>query len=305
MELSKSDFTFLPKHSKAAGETITRPGLTYWQDVWRRFRQNKMAILGLAIIILLILAALFGPYFCPYTYYEQDYTTRNSPPSSAHWFGTDALGRDLFVRTLYGARISLAVGIFASLTNLAIGVIYGGIAGYFGGWVDNVMMRIVDIMYAIPLTLFIILLMVVFEPGLVNIFIAIGVVYWLDMARIVRGQILSLKERDFVLAARVLGVSKMRILFRHLIPNALGPIIVTATMGIPLAIFTEAFLSFIGLGVSAPKASWGMLASYGKENLMSNPYQLFFPAAAICITMLAFNFVGDGLQDALDPRQRK
>jgi oligopeptide transport system permease protein len=305
MELSKSDFIITPKDNLSSGEVIARPNLTYWQDARRRFRQNKMAMVGFWILVVLILAAIFGPYLSPHTYFEQDYTARNSPPSMAHWFGTDALGRDLFVRTLYGARISLAVGIFASITNLLIGVVYGGIAGYFGGMVDNIMMRIIDIMYAVPLTLFIILLMVVFEPGLVNIFIAIGVVYWLDMARIVRGQILSLKERDFVLAARVLGVSKFRILFRHLIPNAMGPIIVTATMGIPLAIFTEAFLSFIGLGVSAPMASWGMLASSGKENLMSNPYQLIFPAAAICVTMLAFNFVGDGLQDALDPRQRK
>jgi oligopeptide transport system permease protein len=304
MELAKIDFNQLPEDF-AVSEKIVRPNLSYWQDVWRRFCQNKMALFGLGIILFIVLIAIFGPYFSQYTYFEQDYSAMSQGPSAAHWFGTDNLGRDLFVRTLYGARISLAVGVFASIMNFVIGVVYGGISGYFGGRVDNVMMRIIDILYAVPLTLFVILLMVIFEPGLVNIFIAIGAVYWLDMARIVRGQILSLKEQDFILAARVIGVSKRKILFRHLVPNAMGPIIVTATMGIPMAIFTEAFLSFIGLGVSAPMASWGMLASAGKENLLSYPYQLFFPAAAICITMLAFNFLGDGLQDALDPRQRK
>lgn len=304
MELAKIDFNQLPEDF-AVSEKIVRPNLSYWQDVWRRFCQNKMALFGLGIILFIVLIAIFGPYFSQYTYFEQDYSAMSQGPSAAHWFGTDNLGRDLFVRTLYGARISLAVGVFASIMNFVIGVVYGGISGYFGGRVDNVMMRIIDILYAVPLTLFVILLMVIFEPGLVNIFIAIGAVYWLDMARIVRGQILSLKEQDFILAARVIGVSKRKILFRHLVPNAMGPIIVTATMGIPMAIFTEAFLSFIGLGVSAPMASWGMLASAGKENLLSYPYQLFFPAAAICITMFAFNFLGDGLQDALDPRQRK
>lgn len=305
MELSRIDFELVPLNSEQAAQESNRPSLTYWQDVWRRFKQNKAAMLGLGIIIFLVLAAFLGPSFCKYTYSQQDYSAINQGPSAAHWFGTDNLGRDLFVRNLYGARISLAVGFFASIINLIIGIIYGGIAGFFGGRIDNILMRIVDILYAIPLVLFVILLMVILEPGLINIFIAIGAVYWLDMARIVRGQILSLKEQDYVLAARTLGASKMRILFRHLVPNAMGPIIVTATLGIPSAIFTEAFLSFIGLGVAAPMASWGMLASTGKQAIFSYPYQLFFPAALICITMLAFNFLGDGLQDALDPRQRK
>jgi oligopeptide transport system permease protein len=197
------------------------------------------------------------------------------------------------------------VGIFATFISLTIGVLYGGIAGYIGGRVDNVMMRIVDIFYAIPLLLWVILLMVLLKPGLQNILIAIGITYWLGMARIVRGQILSLKEQDYILAAKAIGASNLRIILRHLIPNNIGPIIVTATFNIPQAIFTEAFLSFIGLGVAAPMASWGMLASDALSGLRSYPYQLFFPALAIGITMLAFNFLGDGLRDALDPRMRK
>jgi oligopeptide transport system permease protein len=217
----------------------------------------------------------------------------------------DNLGRDLLTRCLYGARISLAVGIFATLISLTIGVLFGGIAGFWGGKIDNMMMRIVDIFYAIPLLLWVILLMVVLKPGLQNILIALGVTYWLSMARIVRGQVLSLKEQDYILAARTIGASNRRIILRHLIPNAIGPILVTATFNIPQAIFTEAFLSFIGLGVGAPQASWGMLASDALGGLRSFPYQLFFPAVAICLTMLAFNFLGDGLRDALDPRLRK
>lgn len=304
MELSQADFESVALQVETS-EDKTHPNITYWQDAWRRFKQNKAAMLGLIIIAILVFAAVFGPYFCKYTYAEQDYTAINTAPSAQHWFGADGLGRDLFVRNLYGARISLAVGLFASMINLLIGITYGGIAGFFGGKIDNLLMRIVDILYAIPMVLFVILLMVILKPGLTNIFIAIGAVYWLDMARIVRGQMLSIKEQDYVLAARTIGASKTRILFHHLLPNAMGPIIVTATLGIPSAIFTEAFLSFIGLGVSAPMASWGMLASSGKESFFSYPYQLFFPAAAICITMFAFNFLGDGLQDALDPRQRK
>jgi oligopeptide transport system permease protein len=211
----------------------------------------------------------------------------------------------MYVRILYGARISMSIGIVASMITLVIGVVYGGISGYFGGRVDSIMMRVVDIMYCIPMLLYVIMLMVVLGPGLVNIFIALGLVYWLRMARIVRGQILALKEQEYIMAVRLTGASTWRILSRHLIPNTLGPIIITATLAIPEAIFTEAFLSFIGLGVSAPMASWGVLASEGVANLRSHPFQLFFPAAAISITMLCFNFLGDGLRDALDPRMRK
>lgn len=284
---------------------ISRPTTTYWQDTWRRFKKNKLAMAGLWTLIFIMLLAVFGPFLTKYTYAEQNLALSNLSPSSDHFFGTDNLGRDLFTRVVYGARISMLIGILASLINFVVGVTYGGISGYFGGRVDNVMMRIVDIMHGIPLLLYVIMLMAFLGSGLMNIFIALGLVYWLRMARIVRGQILAIKEQEYVMAAQLMGTGTWRILTRHLIPNSMAPIIITMTLAIPEAIFTEAFLSFIGLGVSAPMASWGVLASEGVTCLRSYPYQLFFPAVAISVTMLAFNFLGDGLRDALDPRMRK
>lgn len=282
-----------------------RPSIGYWADAWRRLKKNKLALIGLYIIIVLIALAIFGPMISVYEYDATNLNNVYAPISGSHWFGTDELGRDVFTRVLYGARISLAVGFVASFINLIIGVLYGGISGFMGGKVDNVMMRFVDILYGVPILLIVILLMVVLGPGLTNIFIALGIGYWVGMARIVRGQTLSLKEQEFTLAAKTLGASRTRILVRHIIPNAIGPIIVTATLLIPNAIFFEAFLSFIGLGVSAPVASWGVLASDGVRSFQSHPNLLFFPALFISITMLSFNFLGDGLRDALDPRQRK
>lgn len=288
-----------------ADAAIVRPSVTYWQDVWRRLKENRGAMIGLGIVILLFAVAIVGPYLSPYTYQQQDLNITDQPPSWAHPFGTDGLGRDQLVRVLYGARISLTIGLFASLICLTIGVLYGGISALIGGRTDEIMMRIAEILYSIPLLLYVILFMVVLQPGLKNILLAIGLVYWINMARIVRGQILSLKEQDYVLAARTIGAGRRRILLRHLIPNTMGPIIVAITLEIPQAIFTEAFLSFIGLGVAAPMASWGTLASEGLQAIKDYPHELLFPALAICITMLAFNMLGDGLRDALDPRMRR
>ena len=268
---------FKPLLKKDNENILVRPMTSYQADAWRRLRENKLAMVGLYTALFIIFIALVGPWISPFSYSDQNLMEANQAPSAQHWFGTDNLGRDLFIRVLYGARISLAIGIVASFINLTIGVIYGGIAGMLGGRVDRIMMNIVDVLYGIPVLLYVILLMVLLKPGLMNIFIALGIAYWLGMARIVRGQILSLKEQEYVLAARTMGASNWRILSRHLIPGCMGPIIITMTLAIPEAIFTEAFLSFIGLGVAAPMASWGVLSSEGVTSLRSYPFQLFFP----------------------------
>jgi len=286
-------------------QAIVRPSMTYWQDAWRRLKMNKVAMASLVFLILLGIMAIIGPYMLPYKYSDQNLMMTNKPPSAEHWFGTDYLGRDLFVRTWMGARISLTIGIAAALLDGIIGVIYGGISGYFGGQVDNVMMRIVDILYGIPYLILVILLMLVMGPGIVTIITAMVITGWVGMARLVRGQVLQLKEQEFVLAAKTLGASPARIILKHLIPNTLGPIIVSITFDVPAAIFTEAFLSYIGLGVQPPLASWGTLANDATNVLLMYPYQLFFPAFFISMTMLSFNLLGDGLRDALDPRLRK
>lgn len=304
MEFSKDLFEKASKSEKNS-EEIVRPSLSYWQDVWRRLKQNKVAMIGLIVVVLITMLAIFGPYLSKYNYYSQDLAIANQPPSGKHWLGTDKFGRDVLIRLIYGARISLTVGYAASLLNIIIGVLYGGIAGYFGGKIDEIMMRIVDVIYSIPMTIYVILFMVIFGAGLKSIIIALAVSYWLTMARIVRGQILALKQQEFVLAAKTLGASSIRILLKHLIPNCMGPIIITLMMSVPDAIFTESFLSFIGLGVSAPQASWGTLASEALDGYQLYPTQLFFPALAICITILAFNLLGDGLRDALDPKMKK
>ena len=284
---------------------ISASSKNYWQDVYSRLKKDPLAVLGFIVIVLVLFMAVFGPMLSKYEYDEQDYMVSNEFPSLEHLFGTDLFGRDIFVRVLYGARISLAVGFIASIISLSIGVIYGGISGFYGGNTDNIMMRIVDVIYSVPAMIYVILLMVVVGPGLTSIFITLGISYWAPMARIVRAEVMRLKNEEFVLAAKVLGASSRRILLRHLIPNAMGPILVTLTFSIPGAIFTEAFLSFVGLGVNAPMASWGVLCNDAIGALAIYPHQLLFPAAAISITILAFNFLGDGLRDALDPRLRK
>lgn len=304
MEITPQTFQPIERDHQAA-EEICCPSVGYWQDVWLRLKQNKLAITGIVIIGLLALMALLGPHLSVHSYEEQDLLLVNQPPGGSYWFGTDSLGRDLFTRVCYGARISLSIGVLTSVICMVIGVLYGGISGYVGGRVDEIMMRIVEVIYSIPFLLYVILLMVLLGPGLKSIFIALGLVYWQSMARVVRGQVLALKEQEYIYAARLLGAGTWRILLRHLIPNTMGPIIVSMTLLVPQAIFSEAFLSFLGLGVSAPMASWGVLANDGIQGLRNYPWQLFFPALFISITMLAFNFVGDGLRDALDPRLRR
>ena len=296
--MDSHDFLPLPKKDRHLEETFRqRP------SAWQRLAMNKLALLGLFIIFLVLAWAIIGPFLSPYSYADQNLLATNQGPSLSHWFGTDSLGRDLYTRVLYGARISLLIGIVAALINFFIGALYGGIAGFVGGSVDRCMMAVVDILYGIPLLLYVILLMVVLGPGLVSIFLALGIAYWLTMARIVRSQIMKIKTEDYVTAAVTMGFPKWRILVRHILPNCLGPIIVTMTLAIPDAIFTEAFLSFIGLGVAAPMASWGVLASEGINAMRSYPYQLLFPAVAISITLLGFTFLGDGLRAVLDPKE--
>ena len=305
LRLSSEMFERIGQNTKEA-EIIARPSTTYWQDVWRRLKANKVAIGSLYFIGFLIIMAIVGPMLTSYSYSDQSLQLKNLPPNGQYWFGTDSLGRDLFTRVWFGARMSLAIGIIISVVVFVIGVIYGGISGLAGGWVDEIMMRIVEILSGVPFVLYVILIMVILdENNFFTILFALSIVYWIPMARLVRGQILSLKEQEYVLAARTLGASPLRILIKHLIPNVMGPILIYMTLAIPEAIFTEAWLSFLGLGVSAPFASWGTLASDGVKGLRSYPWQLFFPAIFISLTILAFNLFGDGLRDALDPRTRK
>ncbi|WP_411504594.1 ABC transporter permease [Brevibacillus centrosporus] len=303
-DLPDEDFTRL-KDSTRQTDAIARPSKSYWQDAWSRFRKDPLAMIGLFIIIVIAIAAIVGPWLSQYTYDGQDIANQNQGPSGEHWFGTDKFGRDIFVRAMYGARISLTIGVAVAAINLVIGVIYGGISGYFGGKVDMVMMRIVDIMIGVPDLLYIILLMMFLGNTIESILLAMSLTYWIGTARMVRSQVITLKHQEYVLAARATGSSNMRILFKHLIPNSMGPIIVTVTFLVPSAIFTEAFLSFLGIGIQVPMASWGTLVNDAVPTLFTQPYQMLFPAIAISVTMFALNFIGDGLRDALDPRLKK
>ncbi|WP_170140653.1 ABC transporter permease [Oceanobacillus arenosus] len=289
-----------------AAEVVSRPSLSYWQDAWRRLKQNKMAMLGLAFLILLAVMATVGPIFSPYGVNVQNLPNQYQPPSQEHWFGTDNAGRDVFTRTWYGARISLFVGLVAALIDVTIGIIWGGISGYKGGRTDSIMMRIIEILYGIPSLLVTILLLVVLGPSLLTIIIALTITGWVGMARIVRGQVLQIKNYEHVLASKSFGAKSSRIIRRNLLPNTMGPIIVQMTLSVPTAIFAEAFLSFIGLGIQAPFASWGVMANDALGAITSGYWwTLFFPAFFISFTMFAFNVLGDGLQDGLDPKLRK
>lgn len=283
-------------------ETIHRPIVPYYQMVWQRLKKDKLAMFGIAVIAVMLAAAIIGPFLSPYSYEDTDFTAMLQGPSAEHWFGTDNLGRDVFVRTLYGARISLSIGFAAAAINMVIGVFYGGIAGYFGGRVDMIMMRIVDVLSGIPSLLYLILLMMFMGASVKSILIAMCLTYWITTARMVRGSILTLREQEYALAAKVCGQTKWSILVHHLIPNSIGSIIVTVTFLIPSAIFEEAFLSFLGIGISVPMASWGTMCNDAIQYLFDKPYLMIFPACAISITIFALNFLGDGLRDALDPR---
>jgi oligopeptide transport system permease protein len=276
-----------------------------WGDAFVRLRRNRLAVVGAVIIISIALASIIVPLVSPYEFDEQNLNAVLEGPSSAHLLGTDGLGRDVFTRLFSGARTSLAVGVFTQLIVLAIGLPIGALAGYAGGRVDNLLMRFVDVMYAFPDLLLIILIRAILGGSIYMIFLAIGLVAWVNVARLVRGQILSLKQRDFTTAARAMGGSGPYITLRHLLPNSLGPVIVLVTFGVPRAIFAEAALSYIGIGVQPPTPSWGTMILDGYNNIFGAPYLVLFPAIAVGILMLAFTFLGDGLRDALDPRERR
>ena len=273
-----------------------------WSDAWRRLLANKAAVAGGLVLLILIVLAIFAPWIAPHSYSYQNLDLGAQPPSAEFLLGTDTLGRDLFSRILYGARVSLLVGFVATAVALVIGVSWGIIAGYFGGRVDSVMMRIVDVLYGLPFIIFIILLMVIFGRNIWLLFAAIGAVEWLTMARIVRGQVLTIKNQEYVLAAQAMGVTNMQMFRKHIFPNILGPIAVYATLTIPLVMLLEAFLSFLGLGIQPPMSSWGTLIRYGVESMEEYSWLLIYPGLTFTITLFALNFFGDGLRDALDPK---
>lgn len=302
-KMEKSWFEPLAPSEKNSEVLASQQG--YWKNAWLRFKSNKGALIGLVLITLLLLISFIGPHFNHYDFRTQNLDITNQEHLGDHFLGTDNLGRDLWQRVWYGAKISLLIAILAAFFDVVIGVTFGGISGYFGGRVDAVMQRILEIMYSIPNIVVIILLMMYFEPGILPIAIALSFTGWVPMARVVRAQILKLKSQEYVLAARTLGASHSRILFKHLIPNVMGPIIIAVTFSIPSAIFFEAFLSFIGLGLRPPAASLGILVSEGYKTLQLFPFQLFWPALVLSIIMLSFNLIGDGLRDALDPKMKK
>ncbi|NCG05427.1 MAG: ABC transporter permease subunit [Gammaproteobacteria bacterium] len=285
--------------------TEAEDGASLWHDAWLRLKKNRAAVTGGVVLCIMVILAILTPWIAPYSYEAQNLDLGATPPSAAHWLGTDIFGRDLLTQILYGGQISLAVGFIATAVALIIGVTWGAVAGYVGGRVDSFMMRFVDILYALPFMIFIILLMVVFGRNILLLFLAIGAVEWLTMARIMRTQVQSLRQQEFVEAAVSLGLPPSAIIFKHIIPNALGPIIVYTTLTIPSVMLLEAFLSFLGLGIQPPQTSWGLLISYGAETMEEYPWLLIFPGMALTITLFSLNFLGDGLRDALDVRGSK
>ena len=286
---------------------IAPRGTSLWADAWQSLLRNRAAVTAGVIMLTVCVLVLLAPLLSPFEFDSTDWDRISAPPSlaSGHYFGTDDVGRDLFVRTLYGGRISLLVGLAATAVSLIIGIAWGATAGYVGGRTDQIMMRTVDVLYALPFMFFVILLMVFFGRNILLIFVAVGAVNWLDMARIVRGQTLSLKKKEFIEAARAGGVSGFNIVRRHIVPNLLGVVVVYVTLTIPQVILVESFLSFLGLGVQEPMTSWGALVNDGAQSMESAPWALIFPALFLALTLFCFNFIGDGLRDALDPRDRK
>jgi peptide/nickel transport system permease protein len=307
------DHLFRPADKESLhSDKIARPYESYGKEVIRKIVKNKMAVFGFVLLVVIILLSIFGPHMVPHSPSKQNLTQGNLPLSSEHWFGTDDLGRDVWARTWAGARISLVIGFAAAIIDLIIGVFVGGVSGYMAGRgktgdrIDNLLMRVVEVLFGIPYLLVVILLMVMMKPGITTMIIALSITGWVGMARIVRGQILQLKQQEFVLAAEKLGTSHAKIIIRHLLPNMMGIIIVNLTFTIPSAIFAESFLSFLGLGVQAPTASWGTMANDSLGVILSGQWwRLFFPGLMISLTMFAFNAFGDGLQDALDPKSSK
>ncbi len=294
----------MPDASTVDTATIEK-GTSLWRDALRRLAQNRLALGGVVFLIVATVITFSAPVISPYEYDAQDLDLGATAPSGQHWLGTDSLGRDLLTRVIYGGRISLMVGFAATSVSLLVGVLYGAIAGFAGGRLDSVMMRLVDILYALPFTIFVIILMVLFGRNIILMFLAIGAIEWLTMARIVRGQVISLREKEFIEATIAMGLPKSRILLRHIIPNVLGPIIVYTTLTIPNVMLLEAFLSFLGLGVQPPMSSWGLLIRDGAEQMEEFPWLLIFPSIALSATLFSLNFFGDGLRDALDPKAAK
>jgi oligopeptide transport system permease protein len=288
------------------GERIAGPPVGFWKDSWIRLKKNRGALISLVILVLLFaMAFAIGPLLSPYSPYAQDITRRYLGPTTDFWFGTDKFGRDMWTRVWAGTRVSLYIGLLAALLDIFVGVVYGAVSGFLGGRMDDVMQRGIEILNGVPYLIVAILAMVVFKPGILTISIALGVTGWTFMARIVRGRMLQLKDQEFALASRSLGASGFRLVWKHLIPNSLGLIVINLMFTIPAAIFAEAFLSFIGLGIQVPKASLGSLISDGAAELRFHPYLLWLPALVFCLLMLCFNLLGDGLRDALDPKMRK